>query len=610
MEPDGGFDATFDVGLGANGPVRSLAARTDGDVLAGGSFSSFDGAPAPGLVRLRGDGTAGASYVGFASTIFAASEDSGAASLQIVRSGAVTGQVTLTLTVTNASGSSGFLPPPANLTFAPGEAVQTIPVPLLDNCVTEGTKDATLLLTGANDPGCIVRGAATLRLFDDETAGSPDQSFVPALASPPLVNALLRQPDGRWLIAGVATALHRHIARLNADGSLDPTFETNSEPFLAPFREAAALVVQPDGRILIAGSFARTNASFAGSNFLARLNSDGSWDPSFDAKLRPSDQGVTTPLGIFALALQPDGRILAGGGTPLSQGQISRSVLARFLPDGQLDTTYLTPFLSARPSPVVRALALLPGGQILAGGAFVTQGSAVRTNLARLQTNGFVAPAFSASVGGEVYCLAAFPDGRVLAGGSFSNAAFFGSNALQRLLPNGSPDTTFATRVDGAVRSCVLLRDGRVLIGGTFSQVNGLPRRSLARLLPNGDLDPAFDPGAGPDDTVAALVPLPDGTVMAGGWFSKMNGAPRRGVALLSAGDAPILSVPPPGAGGQVSLQIVPRPGCPHVLERSTDLRIWSPVTTNASPTAQMWRVDLAPEPEPGGFYRVRRGAW
>ena len=178
---------------------------------------------------------------------------------------------------------------------------------------------------------------------------------------------------------------------------------------------------------------------------------------------------------------------------------------------------------------------------------------------------------------------------------------------LARLHADGALEESFA-RNDGVVHSCALLPAGRVLIGGRFSEVNGQLHPGLARLLPDGNLDMTFDSGTGPDEAVTALVPLSDGTVMAGGWFSKINGASCRGLALLSGGGAAVVLGSHQAADGAINISAMVLPGCPHVLERSVDLNTWVPVNTNV-PNGSPWLfIDRGVPDASRWFYRVKRG--
>ena len=131
------------------------------------------------------------------------------------------------------------------------------------------------------------------------------------------VYALATQPDGKILVAGQfgvirpaigGAAVRRNLARLNADGSLDFTFDPN------PNAEGTirALVLQPDGRILIGGDFTGFQPNGASAtttrNRVARLNPDGTLDAAFN----PNVSGGTLPQ-VNALALQPNGKVVVGG---------------------------------------------------------------------------------------------------------------------------------------------------------------------------------------------------------------------------------------------------------------------------------------------------------
>ena len=118
-------------------------------------------------------------------------------------------------------------------------------------------------------------------------AGSLDLTFDPGDGADSTIRSVVLQPDGKILIAGDFTSYEgtsrNHIARLNADGSLDTSFDpgtgTNDdtehdEPGGYP------IAVQADGKILIGGHF--TNYNGTARNRIARLNADGSLDPSFD----------------------------------------------------------------------------------------------------------------------------------------------------------------------------------------------------------------------------------------------------------------------------------------------------------------------------------------
>jgi len=142
------------------------------------------------------------------------------------------------------------------------------------------------------------------------------------------VSACAVQPDGRIVVAGDFTRLagvtRNRLARLNADGTPDLSFNPNVSGAVI------AVALQPDGKVIVGGTF--TNLGEQAHFSLGRLNPDGSLDSSFTA-------GTDSKGSIYALALQPDGKILIGGYFVLVNGQ-SRSYLARLNGDGSLDTGF------------------------------------------------------------------------------------------------------------------------------------------------------------------------------------------------------------------------------------------------------------------------------
>ena len=159
-------------------------------------------------------------------------------------------------------------------------------------------------------------------------------------------HALVLQADGKLVAVGFNTPpetpnSYRQIAlvRYDRDGSLDTSFgsdgvvETSIE---GGYAEANAAVLQPDGKIVVAGDY---QMAAGGSEFaLARYTSDGSLDPSFgtDGIVRTQVEDVSSKA--FGVALQPDGKIVAGGEATSSTG--SGSAVVRYLPDGSLDTSF------------------------------------------------------------------------------------------------------------------------------------------------------------------------------------------------------------------------------------------------------------------------------
>ena len=233
-----------------------------------------------------------------------------------------------------------------------------------------------------------------------------------------------------------------------------------------------------------------------------------------------------TPQSIAALALQTDGKVIAGG---LS------FFLARYLSDGTRDTLF-NPNVNA----TVYSLALQPDGKILVGGDFTSLSGASRNYIGRLNTNGTIDNVFIASLLGRAQCLALQVDGKILVAGKKLGTAppplpppTVGY--VTRLTTNGTTDNAFSstTSINGPVAAMVVQDDGKVIIGGLFNSVAGQSRVRLARLNSNGTLDTTFNPGA--DGLVTALAVQPDGLILVGGNFNTVAGQPRTNIARLNA---------------------------------------------------------------------------
>ena len=153
------------------------------------------------------------------------------------------------------------------------------------------------------------------------------------------VNVLAVQPDGKMIVGGNFTGLggvtgtttRNRIGRLNVDGTVDPSFNPGTNgPVLA-------VAVQADGKILAGGNFSAAGGGtglLAVRQHIARFNADGTLDTGFN----PGTGGTGT-LNVWSLAVQSDGKILVGGEFTTLSGS-PRSAIGRLNADGSIDTTF------------------------------------------------------------------------------------------------------------------------------------------------------------------------------------------------------------------------------------------------------------------------------
>jgi uncharacterized delta-60 repeat protein len=251
------------------------------------------------------------------------------------------------------------------------------------------------------------------------------------------------QPNGKIVVAGLkgGTEFDFALARYNPDGTLDPSFDSDGKAitnFGAFVDQAFDVAVQPDGKIVAAGW---SNNDFA----LARYNTDGTLDTSFD-----TDGKVTTDFGstdrATGVAVQPNGKIVAAGQSG------DDFALARYNIDGTLDTSFdtdgkvTTDFgvtIEQRP-----AVALQPNGRIVAAGQSGNDFALARYNVdgsldASFDSDGKVTTDFGGDDQGRGVALE--PNGKIVAAGYTNPGVLAHDFALARYNADGTLDAGFGS---------------------------------------------------------------------------------------------------------------------------------------------------------------------
>ncbi len=377
------------------------------------------------------------------------------------------------------------------------------PAQILDPTFTPGAKFQVTTLALQPD-GKILSGGYFGRVADIERNGltrlhpdgSLDLAFAPGLAGPASVIAL--QPDGKILAGGgtvsLLTGRSSSLFRFNSDGTLDLTFTSNIS---GPTKAVRALLVLPDGKILVGGNFDSVGG-LPRSN-LARLNADG----TVDANFRADANGITAfYAGVMALARQSDGSLLVGGVFTTVAGT-ARQGVARLFADGRLDTSFRP--LTGQGD--VAVIALQPDGKILLGGKLYFTPQGRYAAVARLNIDGTVDPAFPLVYDSRnVRALALLPDGKILTGGGFGSTPESPRQSLFLLQTSGStdlsftPDATIPGSANGTVEILAATADGRIYVGGSYTALAGQPIPYLGRLVPSA---PLFT--ASPTNTLAGI---------------------------------------------------------------------------------------------------------
>lgn len=395
------------------------------------------------------------------------------------------------------------------------------------------------------------------RLLPD---GSPDASYPPLSLFSATIVHLVPQPDGRVLLAGSFTTLgplaRSVLARLRDDGTLDPTFDAGRQLNYGAVT-ANALVAQPDGKVLLNTVTTVTDLPVSGSPStlyrLTRLNADGTVDASFG--LEPTSGG-TLALSLssspyHALAVQPDGKILAATG----------NLLVRLSSNGIKDPTFNPTIPGLRRIDQIVALA---DGRSLVQARIspipsATNSPLVPSSVFLLDASGTVIRDFRTSLpaGVSIELLAAPPAGPV--------TVRYGVPILTSPATPTTPiDPGINVTPSGAPTSPVTLSDSpatltspQTAVAAFFPLVLGLDHPTLARLDLSGTRAPRFEPAFTQRSpvTVSQLSSDSAGRLVAAGNFTSVNGTLRPGLARFLA-DGPLdASFVPTQTGDLVLLQ-------------------------------------------------------
>ena len=246
----------------------------------------------------------------------------------------------------------------------------------------DDSANAVVVLPGgrivvAGSGGLDADTAVTVALLDQN--GLPDPSFGGGSGQVTLdldldgddaaYGVAFQPAAGGILVAGSAFSPQRDafVLRLNLDGTLDATFRETGVSFLGGegSDEARALILQPDGKIVVAG-----DGNPSTDVTVWRLDSNGQLDPTFGAN-RP----VEVDFGEFdygyASALQANGKIVVAGYTTVGGNLLGDFVIVRLQPGGSLDTTFSVDgkqTVNFGGDDAAYAVALQPDGKIVAAG--------------------------------------------------------------------------------------------------------------------------------------------------------------------------------------------------------------------------------------------------
>ena len=444
LHTDGSLDTSFNPGIGVNDPngyntayINSIAVLSDGKILIAGNFQSFNGVNRMYIARLNANGSLDTS---FDSPFLTGTRE--IIKMEVLQDGKI-------IVGGSLKHRTNFLSPYYGWVW---HDVKSSVIRLK----SDGTIDHTFI-----------------RYKGD---GSVDEDWCLDLHV---------QPEGKviFFIPSYSNNPDK-LLRLNADGSLDSSFNKSAE-----YNFDKAIITQSDGKILIGGNY-KDNSNIT-LNSVLRLNSNGSLDTSFI-----KGEG-TKNHSLKVIAIQQNGKILIAGEFPTFNG-ISTFNIARVNNDGSIDSSFNYYSVDSI-NEVITQIKILNDGKILI--AFNDRHGSF---LVKLNSDGSINSDFVHQTGANavVQSIAAQSSGKILIGGSFTLYNGVVRNGFAQLNTDGTIDKSFNSGKIGpeknnSVSSIYVQSDGKIIIGGGFNSYNGVQRTGMARLNSDGALDESFVPGVG-----------------------------------------------------------------------------------------------------------------
>jgi uncharacterized delta-60 repeat protein len=514
----GTLDLSFNIAENsANAGLRALniydiVEQPDGKILVGGRFTSFDGKPANGLLRLNADFSVDQSFQ------IDESNSGEVLDIELMQDG----RILIGGSFQAYGGSSR------------NYIARLLPNGLLDETFdTVGSFNGAVQTIVVQPDGKIAVGGR-FNFFESTSVSyaarlNADGSLDPSFNAQGLFNSRVKSillQNGKYIVAGWFTQCRGtasgYIVRLNADGSCDPTFSVGS----GANNVIETITYDRQGRILVGGTFTTFNGITA--NRLTRLQADGTIDEPFQTSTLLNGE-------IYRMEVLADDSIIIVGGFNVYNGALV-DFMARIDNNGTLD-----PFdnIGKGSTNKVFSMDVLANGNIAVGGEFYHFDGENANRLALLDSDGALVKSLQHQTGANntVYALTLLPDGKMLVGGRFShyNGSFVGK--LTKLNQDGSRDNTFSIGegFDDDVYGITVQTDGKILVAGGFTTYNTESHRRLVRLLPNGSLDPAFQIGTGFNLPVYETIAQPDGKILVAGFFTSFNGQPTGRIIRLNA---------------------------------------------------------------------------
>jgi uncharacterized delta-60 repeat protein len=328
LNSDGSVDNTFTMGTGFGGSfyVLVIARQTDGKILVGGDFPTYNNITASKIIRLNTDGSIDNAFT-YGSAFTGINDEVVTIKIQ------TDGKILIGGAFTSYNGTTR------------NSIIRLNSDGTIDNTFTVGTgfnSDTLNILLQSSGKIVIVgsfttyNGSTANRIIRLNTDGSIDNTFTTGTGFNDSVRSSELQSDDKIIVAGLFTSYngtsYTRLIRLNSNGTIDNTFTVGTGLGSPTSYYNHCTRIQFDGKILVGGDFTTYNGSNA--NRIIRLNTDGSVDNTFTTG---TGFNGTTVESIF---IQSDGKILIGGVFTSYNGSSATNMI-RLNIDGTVDRGYI-----------------------------------------------------------------------------------------------------------------------------------------------------------------------------------------------------------------------------------------------------------------------------
>jgi len=509
LNTDGTIDNTFIVGTGVGGAVYDIALYTGGTILIAGSFQTYNGNSAKGLVKISSTGTYDSTFntsIGFGfnqvQTIAIQSDN------KILVGGSFTSY--------NGTPSNRIVRINSNASYDGTFAIGSGFGSTVRDIVIQG--DGKIMVGGQFNFFNGNFAPYAIRLNDD---GSVDSTFVNGVFSQSVFKIAI-QADNKILFGGGFTnysgVTAGGIIRLDSSGNTDFGFQSANGGFSSPGAYVSSIIIQPDNKLLVGGGFTSyiDGSGSTAVRYITRLNADGSINNSLTSGFL-----VSPNPNINNLSLQADGKILINGNyTSYNSTTVGR--FTRINSNGTIDNTFN---LKTVYDIINFDAGIVTTPNLVASGFTLNVASKGLNKVLTSNSSGVATwqiPAVSGATNGLTVS-----SNKVNLGGTLIQNTNLELSSKSLNLSNTFYPFVSTTGINGSVSSIKLQPDNKILVGGQFNSYNGVSKNNIVRLNSDSNIDTTFVTGVGFSQRVLTFALFTGGTILVGGdWFTTYDGVP------------------------------------------------------------------------------------